>query len=497
MSLIKNTLLLFLSIHSLALANINHYLHQIHNNPQALYAFFKEMPKGGELHYHLAGGVYPEAMLALGADQKYCLNKVTLTISKNKTNCQNIPVDFLNKYPELYQQTIRAWSLKDFIEGKESAYDHFFAAFYKFAPIIASHHPALLAEIMQRAVEQHELYLEIMIMPDNGISTNLAGAPLHIADLHQRHKLLLANPAFCKNVTASINTVAQFQQETREYLRCKQHPQAAACRLTIKFQYHVLREQSLEKVFAQALHGFLVAQKSKHLIAVNLVQAENNFISLRDYRQQMQIFNFLHHQYPKVHISLHAGELAPAIFTAKQNRFHIYDAVMIGHAQRIGHGVDIHYENKIEPLLQYMKKHQIAVEINLTSNEKILGVSGKSHPLGFYLKHQIPVVFSTDDEGILRTDLSAQYVEAVLHYNLDYSTIKQINRNTLTFSFLPGKSLWLDAWNGVLIKDCQNLNSQACTNFINKNEKAKLQHQLEIQLLAFEKKINAITPSLN
>lgn len=40
------------------------------------------MPKGGELHYHLAGGAYPEIMLDL-ASKNYCLNTLTSKVSKN------------------------------------------------------------------------------------------------------------------------------------------------------------------------------------------------------------------------------------------------------------------------------------------------------------------------------------------------------------------------------------------------------------------------------
>lgn len=41
---------------ALVQANIQSHFDQIKNDPNALYAFLKSMPKGGELHYHLAGG---------------------------------------------------------------------------------------------------------------------------------------------------------------------------------------------------------------------------------------------------------------------------------------------------------------------------------------------------------------------------------------------------------------------------------------------------------
>jgi adenosine deaminase len=169
-------------------------------------------------------------------------------------------------------------------------------------------------------------------------------------------------------------------------------------------------------------------------------------------------------------------------------RFHIRDAVYIGHANRIGHGVDIAHENNPEDIMRYMKQHGIAVEINLSSNAALLNIKGKQHPLNYYLAHQVPVVLSTDDEGILRTDLTSQYVEAVFVHGLDYLTIKQINRNALTYSFLAGKSLWIDPSRANAVSECADLNSNACLQFVKKNEKARLQRQLEIELSRFEER---------
>ncbi len=53
-------------------ASVDSYFSHIKKDSSALYAFFKTMPKGGELHYHLAGGAYPETMLALAANGNYC-----------------------------------------------------------------------------------------------------------------------------------------------------------------------------------------------------------------------------------------------------------------------------------------------------------------------------------------------------------------------------------------------------------------------------------------
>jgi adenosine deaminase len=85
-----------------------------------------------------------------------------------------------------------------------------------------------------------------------------------------------------------------------------------------------------------------------------------------------------------------------------------------------------------------------------------VNAKGATHPLHYYLDHQVPVVLSTDDEGILRTDLTREYVRAVMEQQLDYQQLKTITRNAITYSFLPAA------------------------------EKARLQQQLDEQLKQFE-----------
>ncbi|KTD38893.1 adenosine deaminase [Legionella nautarum] len=481
-----SSFLTLLLIHSFAGATVSNHFDTIKNQPNALYSFLKNMPKGGELHYHLAGGAYPETMLALAAQGNYCLDKETMTMTKMVERCQGVTGKELSNYPELYAQTIRAWSLKDFIEGQESNHDHFFASFSKFMPLVADYRPQLLAEIMQRAASQHELYLEIMILSDNAKSTHFAPPTVNPEQFNQLQQQLLGNADFVKNIEYTGNEASRILKQARQDLGCNSHPQKDVCQITVKFQYYILREQNLEKVFAQALNGFAAAERSKDIVAVNLVQAEDGIISLRDYRQQMQIFNFLHQAYPKVHIALHAGELAPTAVVPENLRFHIHDAISVGQAERIGHGVDIAFENDAEKLLQTMAEKGTAVEINLISNKKLLHISGSQHPLNDYLNHKVPVVLSTDDEGLLRTDLTQQYVEAVLKHGLDYPQLKMISRNAITYSFLPGQSLWANANQGLAIESCKELDSQDCLLFAKKNEKARLQRILEKEFRAFE-----------
>ncbi len=471
---------------STAFFRIIDHFEAIKSDPKALYTFFKDMPKGGELHYHFDGSSPAETMLALADRGKYCLNPKTQAFKRFTTLCHGITASQLLKNRTRYNQTIRAWSMKNFTPGPESRLDHFFSVFAKERTIQSDFDKQLLAHIIERAANQHELYLEVIAfhLKNDSKYAQLIHSTTNMRD---KKRILLSNPHFQNSIRQTIHDSDRLLKQARHILGCqKTMPRTAACSLTVKFQYYVIREESLDQIFAQALAGFETAAQSNNVVGINLVGGENGVIALRDYKAQMQIFQFMHSAYPNVHIALHAGELAPDLVKPEQLLFHIHDAVFTGKAERIGHGVDITHENNRAALIKYMSEKPVAVEINLTSNRELLTIYGKQHPLCFYLKHHIPIVLSTDDEGILRTDLTHQYVDAVMTYKLDYPTIKAINRNALTYSFLPGDSLWSDAANQIYVPACRNIFGATCLKFIKKNMKAALQWELEKKLKEFE-----------
>ena len=325
MNPIKSTLILLsLLFCTTTQADVDSYFNQIHKDPNALYAFFKAMPKGGELHYHLAGGPYPETMLKLAASSDYCLDKNTLAMTKQSSECDGILANDLLQLPELYADVVKKWSMKDFVAGKESGHDHFFNGFIKYIPIVMSFRPQLLADVMQRAADQHELYLEIMVIPDNANSAHFGTGIDSAANYEQKRKLLLAQDDFQANINKTVVESDRIIDQARVELGCS-NKDVSVCKVQVKFLYYVLREQSLDNVFAQALNGFEAVSRSKDkLVGVNLVQAEDGIISLRDYQKQMEIFQFLHSLYPKVRIALHAGELAPGSVEPNELKNHMH-----------------------------------------------------------------------------------------------------------------------------------------------------------------------------
>ena len=169
------------------------------------------------------------------------------------------------------------------------------------------------------------------------------------------------------------------------------------------------------------------------MVALNLVQSEDNLIARSDYTRHMEIVAFLASDVP---VALHAGELWLGDVPPPDLTFHIRQAVEIARARRIGHGVALAFEHDMDGLLAEMRTRPVAVEINLSSNAIILGIHGKNHPLPTYLAAGVPVVLSTDDAGVSRINMTNEYFRAVHDQGLDYPTLKAIARNALIHSFL-------------------------------------------------------------
>jgi hypothetical protein len=133
------------------------------------------------------------------------------------------------------------------------------------------------------------------------------------------------------------------------------------------------------------------------------------------------------------------------------------------------------------------------VEICLTSNDAILGIRGRHHPLAMYLKAGVPVALATDDEGVSRSDMTREYERGVLDQGLDYILLKRMARTSLEHSFLPGASLWSDVRKPTVVRECTgdrpaSVPGPSCMKFLNTSEKAREQWRLEHRFVDFESK---------
>jgi adenosine deaminase len=265
--------------------------------------------------------------------------------------------------------------------------------------------------------------------------------------------------------------------------------------VTVRYLYQVLRGLPHEIVFAQILLGFELASSDPRFVGLNLVMPEDWYVPIHDFNEHMTMLDYLHSVYPKVHITLHAGELAMGLVPPEDLAYHIRASVERGHAERIGHGVSVMNEKDPIGLLHEMAERNVLVEIALTSNDMILGVSGDDHPLPIYMKYGVPVALATDDEGVSRSDMTHEYLRSIESYHLSYADLKRMARQSLEHSFLPGQSLWTDTKlvfraAPACVNDAAGAEkpSAGCEQFLAANERARMQWKLEGEFAKFEKK---------
>jgi len=482
----------------------------------ALRAFLMDFPKGADLHVHLTGAVYAETFIRDAGQDGICVVPAKLSFAQPPCTPDEVPAAQLSgnvtaANQSLYDKLVDAFSMRSFVASEGwSGHDQFFSTFSHFSGLKATHTAEWVDEVASRAAAQNNQYLELMETPvfshaaqiahQIGWSMALAQAsPQAFAQFRQQ---LLAQ-GLTQEVQPDRDEVSLAETGRKATEQCGTAQAAPACQVETRYIYQVLRANPPEQVFAQTLLGFetvhaSLAAKDDTWVGINFVQPEDDYIAMRDYTLQMKMVAYLHSVYPDVPISLHAGELAYGMVPPEGLTFHIRQAVEIAGAQRIGHGVDVMYENNPHQLLKELADKHVMIEINLTSNDGILGVSGSAHPFPAYRAAKVPVALSTDDEGVSRIDLTHEYVRAALDYKLTYANLVQMARTGMEHSFLPGASLWAyqDHFEAPA-KACQQdtlgspTPSAACKAFLDGSEKATAQWELERRIVAFEAKSSA------
>ncbi len=473
------------------------YLESIRNQPSLLLAFAHDMPKGGDLHNHLDGAIYAEDLIDFAASDNYCVDRTTSSLIAP-------PCDACEKYTSkpgircayadhvLYNQIIDAWSMRNWRPGDESGHDHFFAAFDKFALASHGHVADGVASVINRAAREHVQYIEFMHTAD-GMNAAELGMKLGWDDDFGKMRDRLLAGGLKEIAAATSQNLAEDEARVRSELKCGTADAEPGCGVTVRYLYQVLRGLPREAVFAQILLGFELASSDPRFVGLNLVMPEDWYVPIHDFNLHMAMMDYMHGVDPKVHITLHAGELAAGLVKPDDLTFHIRASVERGHAERIGHGVSIMLEKDPIGLMKEMAERNVLVEINLTSNDEILDISGDDHPLPIYIKYGVPVALSTDDEGVARSDMTHEYLRALENYHFSYIEMKRMTRQSLEHSFLPGASLWATTKGefrpvAACAADLGEKPTRACSEFLAANERAREQWKLEAAFASFEKK---------
>lgn len=477
------------------------YFESIRKSPPKQMAFLLKMPKGADLHNHLSGSIYAESYIQWAAENGLCVNNSTmaLTVPASPSKCETTETSANTALTNsvLYRQMVDAFSMRNWQLSGQSGHDHFFDAFGKFGPATYNNNGRMLAEAVKSAARGRAFYVELMLTPD-GTTTGVVSSQIGQkvgwdGNFESTLNKLKAN-GIENAATVGIKNIQDMEDQKNQLLKCGSAQADAGCSVTIRYVAQVSRNSSLGQVYAQMVTGLALANNPQSkVVATNLVQGEDGLNSMQNFSLHMQMLQFLRPLYPRAKVTLHAGELAPGLVPPDGLLFHIRESVMVARAERIGHGVDIMHETDPFELLKEMARRNVMVEICLSSNDLILGISGPRHPLATYIEYGVPVALATDDEGVSRSEISMEYLKAAEDQGLGYIQLKTMARTSLQFAFIAGESLWTDRRKFVPVVQCtrdiaeMRLNTNSCRQFIGGNEKAKLQWQLEQDFNAFER----------
>ncbi len=404
-------------------------------NIAQLNLFLTAMPKGGDLHHHYSGSLYVETYLDWVEDKQYCVDVASLKIkAKMADNETCLTATGIRNNSVAYRKLLTLWSDKDYsnhYHDQPAPDQNFFNTFGYFGPVSKAAYDKGLNILKDRAKKENVLYIETMLgsvpysyqdeLFDRNVRNSSDQEELFIY-FDQLGAKIEQDQGFNRRVNYFVEKLNQYHQGIDD------------ADFTMRYQSYASRNSDPSKVFSRLYAAFKASNNSDLIVGVNIVGPENGVVAIQDYRLHMQMFNYLRGKYPSVNRALHAGELTLGMVRPKNLTFHITDAVNIAGAQRIGHGIDLPYEDNATELLQIIKEKSV-IEINLTSNEFILGVKGQEHPYLIYSAYDVPMVISTDDSGVSRNNLTHEYVLLSSRYKPDYLQVKEYVYNSIRYSF--------------------------------------------------------------
>ncbi len=390
-------------------------------SPEDLYRCLYALPKGGDIHHHLGGGMLPEMIWEIltdparnGGQQFYARTGISslnlidavrhrdsrnlsawVTIAHHTYQSLNLDVrrDF-KRLEDLSADEKRVWMKAMFLDNDGEGRDEFFEYIW-----------SRLDDVLQSIDVMTELMVENM--------RRFAAEGVRYMEIQSRFR-------GWKDAQGNYLTPAEADQIWRDRF---DRPDAKATGVLVKFQGVVLRfsDDAEERVAESFAH----IHRNKDLwVGINMAGREDDN---RGYPSRFtDVYDQMLRKFPQVGISVHAGE-------AEKKDSHIFDSLRLG-ATRIGHGINLYRD---PPTMQLMRGKQFLIEINLVSNH-LLGYTPDldEHPFPVYLRQGIPCCLNTDDRGMWHSNMTDEYYVAVTRFNLTWKELTGLGENSLLHSFL-------------------------------------------------------------
>lgn len=455
-------------------------------------AFTKAMPKGGELHSHIAGAIFPETLLAWAAEDGLCVDVAELALAPPPCAGEDLrPAAEAFADEGLYSGLLDSFSTRHEGFRDRSGHDQFFGVFGRIGAIGPQRSGDMLALVMDDLAHQNTFYLEAMVTPQGQAAAAL-GIKVGLREDLAEMKAAVDQAGLGALVSAAIAGTDAMEARARQVLACGTPQARPGCQVTVRYLVQTIRTLPPEATFAQLQLGVALVQADRRWVGLQMVAPEDHPAALANYQLHMEMVGFLTGRGQLAAAALHAGELTFDYAPPEHLRDHIARALRVAGARRIGHGVDLPHEIGAEALAADMAERGVLVEVNLTSNAVILDLAPDEHPYAWLRQRGVPVSLSTDDAGLLRIDLSHEYERAEA-YGATYEDLKRSARNALAFSFLAGEGLWADP--GTYRRPHAACRGQvgraeprpgACADLVAASDKAREQWRHEALLAAFE-----------
>ena len=384
-------------------------------SPEQLYALLYDLPKGGDLHNHFGGANRSEWMWdALtdstrnGHDTFYARERFAAAADAidptvrhhtvREVTYQALPAEVQREYVQLREMT--AGERQAWLDGfRLDAPGEGRAVFF-------GHHWSRLGDIYRNPHVVFEL------LADN--IKAFAAEGLRYVEFNFGVTDFIANDG-----TPISDTTALAMMENR-----LAQPDVAETGLEVRFQEMVLRfsPEAIENL--EQTYAWVDAHRDRW-VAINMAGIEENG---KGYPLRfLETYRRLRAQYPTLPLSIHAGEM-------DSPDHNIRDTLLLG-ASRIGHGTNLLGDPATLLMLQHSDR--TLIEINLISNRLLEYVPDLDrHPFPELLRTGVPVCLNTDDRGMWDSNMTDEYYTAITHFNLSWSEIVQIGRNSLVHAFV-------------------------------------------------------------
>ncbi len=384
-------------------------------SPSQLYALLYDLPKGGDLHNHSGGADRGEWLLAVATDParnggetfytraRFTSQPDAIAPAERFRNIRQYAYDRLA--PAARAEYVRldalspaeraAWCDSLRLDAPGEGREEFFTAIWPRRGQLGDSLPVsteMVVENLKAFGAEHLAYLETQFGVDAFIANDgRAIAPGEALAFVQRR-------------------LAQ--------------PDVRATGVTVRFQKTILRfTPNAEAKLAESYAW--VAGHRDLWVGLNMAGIEENGHGYP--RRFLATFRSLRAHYPTLPLSIHAGEM-------DGNDSHIRDTLLLG-ASRIGHGVNLLQDP--DTLLLLQQSRRVLIEVNLISNRLLEYTPDLAkHPFPEFLRTGVPVCLNTDDRGMWDSNLTDEYFTAVKTFNLSWSEIAELGRNSLAYSFV-------------------------------------------------------------